>query len=363
MVRFRKLLKRVSRKQKDLSNLVTKSMRRWRMFLSVKHLYGPRNISYAPDELVIICLVRNGRRYIKSFVDYHISLGAKHIVFVDNGSDDGTVSIAQEYESVTIIQTRLPFWKYEVEMRWYAISRFGKGRWTLWVDIDELFDYPYSDVVSLSSLLRYLNGKSYTAVVTQVLDMFPNRSLSGQASEEDESVRELYKFYDLSNIKRKDYPSRRGRRSNVTANDDIKKYRDGIRTTLFGAPFALTRHSLIFFDGKVRPGRRGVHGIENARIADFSCVLYHYKLVDGFSEQAAQAVREESYHPELMLRHYKVYHEMMKQNPDIRMSQDTARELGGVNELIDNGFLVVSCEYKRWADAEKKNKTSPGPSR
>ena len=107
-----------------------------------------------------------------------------------------------------------------------------------------------------------------------------------------------------------------------------------------------------------RGSGRGLHGVENARLADFSCVLYHYKLVDGFQEWAARVVREESYSPELMLRHYKKYHKVVEQNPGIKIRQATARKLGSVNELIDNGFLVVSEEYKRWAGAEKEKRAA-----
>lgn len=48
-------------------------------------------------------------------------------------------------------------------MKQYLIERFGRGWWTLSVDIDELFKYPCLDVVSLKALLRYLNENSYTA--------------------------------------------------------------------------------------------------------------------------------------------------------------------------------------------------------
>ena len=345
------ILKRRPRTFEDL--LVVKRVRGWRVHLGVKHLHGPKEIAYAPDELVAVCIVRNGRPYMKSFIDHYLSLGVKHIVFLDNGSDDGTVAFAQEHEHVTVIQSKLPYKNYEGAMIQYLISRFGKNRWSLYVDIDELFDYPYSDVVSLSSLLRYLNEKSYTVVVTQVLDMFPDRALSSRVSQKDEALKEVYRFYDLSNIKKNDY--RRG--SNVVANDDIKRYRDGIRTTLFGVPFALTNHRLIFFDGEVRPAAsgRGLHRVENARLADISCVLYHYKLVDGFREWAARVVREESYNPELMLRHYRRYLEVVEQNPGIRIRQATARELGSVNDLVDEGFLVVSEEYRKWAEADREN--------
>ena len=359
MARLSKRSKRASLKRKILEDLIVRRIVRrlqsWTVYLSVKHLHGPKKIAYRLDELVVVCLVRNGRPYIRSFIDHYLSLGVKQIVFLDNDSDDGTVAVAQEHERVTVIQTKLPFKKYHYAMKQYLISRFGKGRWSLYVDIDELFDYPYSNVVSLSSLLRYLNEKSYTAVVTQMLDMFPGRALSSRVSQKDEPLKELYKFYDVSDIEREDYRYRRGRRSNVVANDDIKIFKGGIRKTVFGTSFMLTKHTLIFFDGKIRPKDRGLHGIENARVADFSCVLYHYKLVDGFRERVARAAREENYAADSTL-YYKEFHEWLKRNPGIRIMQDTARELGSVNELIDNGFLVVPDEYRRWVDAETENK-------
>jgi hypothetical protein len=329
---------------------------------SVKHLHGPKKIAYARDELVVVCLVRNGRPYVKSFIDHYLTLGAKHMVFLDNDSDDGTVAVARNHERVTVLQTRLPFKKYHYAMKQYLISRFGKGRWCLYVDIDELFDYPYSDVVDLGSLLRYLNEKSYTAVVAQMLDMFPDRALSTRVSQKDEPLKELYKFYDLSKIKRVDYHGGRGQGSNVIANNDIKIIKGGVRWTYIrpnstDVRFMLTKHPLIFGDAKARHEERGLHRIRNARVADLSCVLYHYKFIDGFRERVARAVQEENYAPG-NTSYYKEVHKLLKRNPSIRLGQDTARELKSVNELVGNGFLVVSDEYRRWAEAEKEGKAA-----
>jgi hypothetical protein len=353
----RRWIVRLSKPSKLLEDLVMSRVRRWMVRLSVKHMHGPKKIAYSPDELVVVCLVRDGRMYVRSFIDHYLSLGVKHIVFLDNGSDDDTVAVAQEHERVTVLQTKLPYKKYEFEMKHYLISRFGKGRWSLCVDIDELFDYPYSDVVGLSSLLRYLNERSYTAVVAQQLDMFPDRPLSSRVSQEDEPLKELYRFYDISNIKKEDYKSRRPHRRNVVANDDITIYKDGIRTTLFGLTLTLIKHPLIFFDGQARP-EGAFHRISNARVADFSCVLYHYKLVDGLPEQAARDLREERRYP-ILIPYYEMYRDVTERNPDIGIGRDTAMELESVNELIENGFLVVSDEYRRWAEAEKENRVAP----
>ncbi len=172
---------------------------------SIEHLHGPEEVAYEPDELVVVCLVRDGRPWVRSFVEHYASMGVKHMVFLDNGSTDGTVEALKNYDDVTVLRTTLPYKGYEFTMTQYLIERFGRGRWCLSVDIDELFDYPYSDVVSLSSLLRYLNERSYTAVVAQMLDMFPGEPLSEAASYEDEPLKERYRFYDISNIRKWSY--------------------------------------------------------------------------------------------------------------------------------------------------------------
>src|SRR5215204_5426789 len=110
---------------------------RWILEHNVEHVHGPREVDYGIDELVVLVLLRNGRPYIKPFIEHYFSLGVKHIVFLDNGSTDGTV-----------LRSRLPFKKYNITLKQYLVERFGRGRWTLNADIDELFEYPYSDVVS-----------------------------------------------------------------------------------------------------------------------------------------------------------------------------------------------------------------------
>src|SRR5215204_686752 len=142
MTHLSNLYKSAFLKLKTFEDLVTRRVQILLVGLSVRHLHGPKKIAYGLDELIVVCVVRNGRPYIKSFIDHYLYLGVKHIVFLDNGSEDGTtdVAVAQGQERVSVIQTKLPFKKYEFVMKQYLISRFGKGRWSLYVDIDELFD-------------------------------------------------------------------------------------------------------------------------------------------------------------------------------------------------------------------------------
>jgi len=326
----------------------------------VEHLCGPEEISYKGDELVVVCLVRDGEPWVRAFVEHYISLGARHLVFLDNNSSDGTVSAASEYDDVTVLRVALPFdadvdgTRGQVVMRKYLIERFGKGRWSLCVDIDELFDYPYSDVIGLESLLGYLDSKSYTAVVAQMLDMFPERPLLELADSPDEPLKEVHRFYDISGLERvsRKERSRRLSTDNITLeSDEIEWFSGGLRRTIFDLPGPwLTKYPLVYCDGSLEPDPP--HGVRNARIADLSCVLFHYKFLKNFREQAVRAVREEQYFSKS--RAYKRYLATLEQNPQLRLRLESSKEIASVNELLESRFLVVSEDYVGWVDAEEE---------
>src|SRR5215217_1537301 len=328
---------------------------------SIEHLHGPEEMDYEPDELVVVCLVRDGRPYVKSFVEHYRSLGVKHLFFLDNYSTDGTVEALKNYNNVTVLETMLPYKEYKHLMKQYLIGRFGKkDRWCLCVDIDELFDYPYSDLIGLGSLLRYLNGNSYTAVAAQILDMLSEEPLSGREGNlQDEPLKEGLRFYDISNISRmrfKELPHHL-KRNNALKSDEIEIFRNGIRSAIFSDRPLLTKFPLMFKDGRIKPFDRSSHWVANAKIADITCVLLHYKFLDGYFYK--QATRQGQYHNNsARYTHYKKYLEVLDKNPTLQVKRESARELKGVNDLVENGFLVVSEEYLMMVYQEEERKSA-----
>jgi Glycosyl transferase family 2 len=324
--------------------------------LDVEHLHGPEEIPLREEELVVLCLVRDGRPWIERFMEHYASFGARHVVFLDNGSRDATTTVAAGYDNVTVLRSTLPFNRYELLFRQYLIRRFGKGRWSLCVDIDKLFDYPYSDIIGLRSLLGYLKGKSYTAVTAQLLDMFPEGTLAGPNGGPEVSFRERHNLYDLSRLKRKDITRHSGR-NNVFDSTDIECLAGGIRERVFDVMPRLTKFPLVFGDESVRPVEGSPHHIDNARIADFLCVLFHYKYVGRFHEMAAQAAREGNHWNDSA--QYKQYLRVLNENPALTMRQETSNEIGGVNDLLEEQFLVVSDDYVDWVNAEEERRMLP----
>ena len=330
----------------------------------IEHLHGPAGIDYELDELVVVCLLRNGRPYIKSFVEHYLSLGAKHLFFLDNGSTDGTVEALEGYEAVTVLRSTLPFKHYQMVMKRYLMECFGGiggGRWVLYVDIDELFEYPYSEIVGLGEFLGYLRERSYTAVVGQMLDMFPSESVEDREVIGDEPLKERHRFYDLSNVSTLSYgslPIASGS-GNVPADAKIELLRDGIQNTLFGGRSPLTKHPLVFMDGESRPMDGSSHSISGARIADLTCVILHYKFLDSLYGQLRRAAEEENYMKDSSK--HKKQLAVLEQGSSLWVKRETASELRGTGELVGKGFINVSEEYMGLVEAEsRKNGADEG---
>jgi hypothetical protein len=320
---------------------------------SIDHLHGPDSVDLQKDELIVLTQVRNSKPYVKSFAEHHRSLGAKHMVFLDNGSTDGTVEALKEYDNVTVLRTTLPYRTHNVAMKQYLIERFARQRWSLLVDIDELFDYPFSDVVSLKALLGYLSSNGYTAMVAHMLDMFPEEPLSEAAGDEDVPLKERHRLYDLADIISFDYQDAEGV-NNVVSNEAIEILQGGVQNRLFNLHPMLIKHPLVFYDGQIKPVDLSEHWAGNARVADISGVLLHYKL----SKSLYDLVRRENVEQRYVNRHgkYQKYLRVLDASPELLIRNDTSRELTSVNDLIGTQLANISEEYVRFVQSQLRGR-------
>jgi hypothetical protein len=309
---------------------------------TVKHIYGPAKISYALDELLVISVVRNGELYIRSFLDHYRSMGVRHFVFLDNDSADRTLEMLCTQEEVTVLETEAPYNKYENTMKRYLAERFSSGRWNLCADIDELFDYPFSERLSLRDFLGYLNNNNYTAVVAQMLDMFSDVPLQKLESKADDVLTAKYSFYDISAIKKEDYLW------SERSNPDIKMHWGGIRKMVFGTNNGLTKSPLVLMDGKVRPFITWHHP-KGARMADISCVLMHYPFVSSFYAKVKDAARTGRYGMRVT-DEYRGYLRTLEGNANLNLKFESGRGFTGLEQLIKDQFLIVSEKYRQWVD-------------
>jgi len=142
---------------------------------------------------------------------------------------------------------------------------------------------------------------------------------------------------------------------NVVANGGIGIYQGGVQKRLFGISPMLTKHSLVFLDGKLRPMDLSDHFAGGARVADFTGILLHYKLSSGLFGMVRREVEERSY-PNRFGK-YDKYAKALEEARELSIKSETSRELRSVNDLAYSGFLTVSEEYMALVDREDRKKT------
>jgi len=324
-----------------------RGFRELRTYFSLHHLGGPKTLKLQPDDVVLVCLIKNGVFWLDTFMNHHMSLGVAHCVFVDNGSTDSTLDYLLSKDKVTVVQSTLPVKHYESYLRRHAIRRFATGRWCLCVDSDELFGYHHSDTLPLKGLISYLDREGYTCIIAQMLDMFPEGPI-GDIVNSDEFA-ETFIYYDLTGIHAHDYHScvRSGfsyfTRENSIGSPDIKWLFGGIRATHFGTDVALTKHALIRVSRTMIPSTHP-HCSGRVKCADISALIRHYKLAGGSRRRIEEDVNSgtwETGEPEKYL-------QRLESTGNLILKLETSQRFSGTDALVAAGFLVTSEKFQRW---------------
>ncbi len=322
-----------------LRSKLAKARHRKRFRRSVKHLHGPMQPQVGAQDVIVIALVRDGGFYLDAFLEHYRQLGAAHFVFCDNGSTDSTLNQLRREGDCTVVQSTLPWGEIENDFRRYAAETCAPGHWCLYADMDEIFTFERATQIGLPGLTRYLDVHGYTALMAQMLEMFPRMTLhdAGQLSYE-EALSE-FDHYDLREITQHAYHDPEigfawFLQDNTTSNPDIPMLFGGTRARVFGEACCLTKHPLV----KVLPGvMPGVHphAAANVACADMSALILHYKFTNApMARDADTAARGVIPHGE---DHKRL--DRFRSDPDLTLWSDQAERYAGLRPLQDAGFL------------------------
>jgi hypothetical protein len=341
---LRVLISRVRAEVRKARGTLEYPWRRRRLERALETIRIRTDTSRGPDRSVVVAVVRDAESWIQPWLEHYLRLGVDEIVLLDNGSIDDTVERALREPRVTLLRSKLPFGRYDSTFKRYLIERFGDGRWCLQADIDEFFDYPYSDVLPFAGFLEYLNRRSYTAVMATMLDLFADGPSSGWPPAGRQMLEQCV-WYDLTGL----VPSRPWRLlwRNRFADPQMPFYRGGVVYQAFGARTVATKFPLIFYrTGGQLDLRRHGHFCRGAHVADVSAVLYHYKYDRGFGERCRTFVERGQHFDRAGV--YRAALERLAAGGDLVLRRETARRLEDVNQLVDEGLLRASPAYREF---------------
>lgn len=333
------LVQHLQYRKKQFTRLLERLRSYFYVWLNVKHIHGKRLTWWSKSDCTVLSVVRDCEDYIESFIQHYLALGVKHIVLMDNGSKDGTISRAAKYKQVTIVECHLSFAEYKRDMRQFLIDHYSFNRWCLLVDCDEFFDYPCSDEISFRDLLAWLDIHRYNAVMGQMLDMFPRGAIQTQSNGKNLDFLQSHRWFEIADIEEKLLPSGLSNKMKDKAN--LKLHYGGVRNRVFNNSPFLSKFALL------KPNFRlqlvGSHLVQWANIADITCVMFHYKFLPQFTQVVDKAVREKQYYNNSS--EYKRYQEVLLENNTLILHSHNSIEYRNINQLLELGFIKVNKNY------------------
>lgn len=310
----------------------------------VRELHRPGDLpEIAADDPLVLSVVRNGMAWLHTFLLHHRERGARRFVILDNGSTDGTREYLAAQADVILLGSTAPYRHYENTFKRYLCDHFGKDRWCLFVDVDELASWPGDDSRDLRDLCRFAEGKGFNAVLTQMLDLYSGAPMAELPDTVGMDLRMVHSLYETRSIAQRPYPPQPG---NVIPPDAVS-HSGGVRLRVFGTRNGLTKISLFRNELALKPFHHWHHAI-NARIADFSIALLHYPFNRQYREKVIEAASSGRY-GWLTSDEYEAYAAIMRHNPGLVLKGPDSEVFAGPEVLVAEGFLKASPAFADWA--------------
>ncbi len=153
-------------------------LRSWRKGRELS-VFADRTDTVKRSDILLFTVVRNEKPRLAYFLKYYRGLGVSHFIFVDNGSDDGTLEYLEAQQDVSLWTTEAGYKRARFGVDWinYLLTRHASGHWALVVDVDEFFVFPHCDTRGLRALTDWLDASSIKSFGAILLDMYSQRPI------------------------------------------------------------------------------------------------------------------------------------------------------------------------------------------
>ena len=278
-----------------------------------------RTKSIRPNDILVFSTLRNEQVRLDYFLKYYRQMGVNHFLIVDNGSDDGSREYLQEQDDVSLWTTEGSYKRARFGVDWlnYLQSAYAHGHWSLVVDVDEFFVYPFCDTRPLRALTDWLDASSIKSFSAMLLDMYPKGPIDAFPYTEGQDPFEIANWFDSGNYalsKNKTFGNlwiQGGPRARAFFHDNPER-----APALNKIPLVKWDKSYAYVSSTHMVLPRGLNQVYDEWGGEkASGCLLHAKFLDTFSAKAAEELKRKQHYA--ASHEYKAYHQHLKDNPDL----------------------------------------------
>lgn len=164
-------------------------------------LVANRTALIQSGDVLLFSTLRNEAVRLPYFLNYYRKLGVGHFFFVDNDSTDGSGDYLAEQPDVSLWHTKASYKASRFGVDWLnsLMMRFAHNHWTLVVDPDELFVYPFCDTRPVKALTDWLDASGIRSFGAMLLDVYPKGPIDAHTYRPGQDPLEIAQWFDAGN--------------------------------------------------------------------------------------------------------------------------------------------------------------------
>jgi hypothetical protein len=324
-------------------------------------------------EIRLFAKIRNEAERLPFFLNYYRKLGVNRFFLIDNCSEDPTVEFLRQNDDCHIFSTDQKMAVSRAGMDWIEplLAQYGKDRWCLIVDADELLVYANCEELPLAQLCRKLDARNENALPCVMLDMYPKGNIESIAYHATQSFIEASPYFDRSGYRilpsdmnmprivggprmRIFYPKlldrsivARTRRRVIHYVSQLTKDR---KLPVLGklkphpGPPLLNKVPLVRWNENLSfaPAAHFLRG-RDARLSSARGALLHFKFLGGFDRRVKEEISRRAYF--WGGEEYRQYFDRIRRGDEIDFTCELSTRYNGSGQLLELG-LIKDLEHE-----------------
>ncbi len=295
-----------------------------------------------PGARLLMTMGRDENSRLPYFLEYYRKLGIDHFLVVDNQSEVPMADILANEPDVSLWSTDESYVDTRFGVDWMnaLLGKYAVGHWTMTVDLDEFFVYPFMGQRSYGELLSHLDDSEKQSFFTLLVDMYPQGSIASAHVPLGESPLEHAPYFDRLGY----YTLKGGHEDTWT--------RGGPRLRAFNAENyaaapALNKIPLVKWNR-----RFAYHLSTHVAYPTFlnhahkrnhcpTGALLHYKFVSSFREKIDHAIKNKNHYNES--KEYQKYLDKLKRSENYSLFSPISEKYYGPESLIQANLMTAGA--------------------